>query len=199
MCQPISVDSQRPSECRALELVCWKILLGNIASLRCQILIPEDALGDVFGGEGGFDASCQQMCGSCVCVWCTFCVVCGLCGAQMCVVWTVWCAMHQCNASVRATEYKQLSWDHLSLSLKPQIKKSQNKELGYLKLKLIILCVCAGHATFLNSRGKRLACQNKSHQGRPRSMNCDKFLAASSRGAPPPKMAFSHTSVGTFC
>ena len=40
-------------------------------SLRCQILIPEDALGDVFGGEGGFDASCQQMC-----------VVCGLCGAQ---------------------------------------------------------------------------------------------------------------------
>ena len=125
-------------------------------------------------------------------VWTVWCV-------NVCSVWTVWCAMHQCNASVRATEYKQLSWDHLSLSLKPQIKKSQNKELGYLKLKLIILCVCAGHTTFLNSRGKRLACQNKSHQGRPRSMNCDKFLAASSRGAPPPKMAFSHTSVGTFC
>ena len=110
--------------------------------------------------------------------------------ANVCSVWTVWCAMHQCNASVRATEYKQLSWDHLSLSLEPQIKKLQNKELGYLKLKLIILCVCAGHATFLNSRGKRLACQNKSHQGRPRSMNCDKFLAASSRGARHPKWHF---------
>ena len=49
-----------------------------------------------------------------------------------------------------------------------------------LKLKLIMVWVCAGHATFLTP-GKRLGCQNKSHQGRPRSMNCDKFLAASKR------------------
>ena len=73
--------------------------------------------------------------------------------------------------------------DYVSLLLKPQIKASPFKNFVIcmdLKLKLIILWVCAGHATFLTP-GKRLGCQNKSHQGRPRSMNCDKFLAASKR------------------
>ena len=95
LCPLISVDSQKSSDCAALEVGFFLLKLG----WRKKHCGAAKSSGCIRRRKGE---------------WCIY-MVANKCIAWWCMMYYIHCIMHQCNAWEKASEYKQLSEDHVCL------------------------------------------------------------------------------------